>query len=455
MSKKYLFLISAIAAIFAVTAAFVIILNNSGNSGQSSTPEFVMPESTHEPQTDVSTSQQSAAASTTSTTPAIPGTSAENTTSHASSEENSEPEATTSVTSAAQPSTNGSTAGSAATSAAKPQTTSTTATSGTSASTAASIDETPSEPEHIPDNVLITSGDPLHHIRFEFLKDRVEYTGVYSGDEILDLRIYKPSIITTPKSSGDSFSGSIDVSSLEPGFYIIVADLQSGAGMYYVFEMTDNGAAPVPADKLPAASNLAFYNAPLELPAEGVLQHITVTGDRERAAQILSEIQKLSDQICAGITSDYDKARALAQWVSLNMYYDRDAQKNGVTEEEITLDFVLENHRSVCFGWSNLYSALCQAQGIKCYNASGSVVTGSRCFLQTSTSDERSHSWNLIDLDGRLIWVDTVWDSSNTYNKSNYFASSQDMQYFDIDSTLLSHDHRVTRLEYRDYFALS
>lgn len=136
------------------------------------------------------------------------------------------------------------------------------------------------------------------------------------------------------------------------------------------------------------------------------------------------------------------------------MYYDKDASEKGVTEDMLTLEHVLEYHRSVCFGWSNLFSALCQAQGIWCANASGSVVTGSRCFMQTSTADERSHSWNMAVIDGRQIWVDTVWNSSNSYHKRRYVEGVQDMQYFDISTAALSQDHRVTRFEYRNYFAL-
>lgn len=82
------------------------------------------------------------------------------------------------------------------------------------------------------------------------------------------------------------------------------------------------------------------------------------------------------------------------------------------------------------------------------------MVTGSRCFPQTELSDERSHSWNLVVTDGRLIWVDTVWNSSNNYNKGNYFEGNYDMQYFDIDNVLLSNDHRVARLEHRDYYGI-
>lgn len=184
------------------------------------------------------------------------------------------------------------------------------------------------------------------------------------------------------------------------------------------------------------------------------MQHITSSGDPETARQVLSRVRELSDEICVGITGDYDKLRAISQWVSRNMYYDKDASEKGVTEDMLTLEHVLEYHRSVCFGWSNLFSALCQAQGIWCANASGSVVTGSRCFMQTSTADERSHSWNMAVIDGRQIWVDTVWNSSNSYHKRRYVEGAQDMQYFDISTAALSQDHRVTRFEYRNYFAL-
>ena len=78
------------------------------------------------------------------------------------------------------------------------------------------------------------------------------------------------------------------------------------------------------------------------------MQHITSSGNPETARQVLSRVRELSDEICAGITSDYDKLRAISQWVSRNMYYDKDASEKGVTEDMLTLEHVLEYHRSVC-----------------------------------------------------------------------------------------------------------
>ena len=322
-------------------------------------------------------------------------------------------------------------------------------------STPASTEREPAEPE-APQNILITSGDPDHHIRFEFGERQINFSGVYTGTGISDIIILRKRIQSTDLAfTGADFSGSLNVSSLDPGYYIIRVDLADGSVIDYVFEMKSDGSAPLSLEELPVGENLSAAASPLELPSDGVLKHITSSGDPETAKQVLSRVKGISDEICEGLTTDYDKLRAISEWVSRNMYYDKDASENGVTEDILTLEHVLEYHRSVCFGWSNLFSALCQAQGIWCANASGSVVTGSRCFMQTTTADERSHSWNMAVIDGRQIWVDTVWNSTNSYSDRYYAEGLQDMQYFDISIAALSQDHRVTRFEYRDYFALA
>lgn len=455
--KKSIIMIAVTALVIIAGAAVLIFLTGTGGSGQSSVPEFIMPESTQQESSPPVSDTQSAPLPQTSAVPQQTTVQTAETPSAANEEHSSSATAEIpAVTTTAAPEPQET---SASTRPATKATTSATQTTATdvpqefTSETAENAETSEPQPEPVPENVLITSGDPLHYTRLEFTERRVRFSGVYSGEAVTEVIIHKPKITSSDLFCiGDSFRGSLDITSLTPGYYIIVVRLGSGAGMYYVFEKTEDGSRAVPSESLPAAANLAASESPLELPAQGVLQHITTQG-KQRAAEILAEVKSLSDQICAGITNDYDKARALAQWVALNMYYDNDAAKNGVTDEELTLDFVLENHRSVCFGWTNLYSALCQAQGIECYNASGSVVTGSRCFLQTNSSDERAHSWNMVVIDGRKIWVDTVWNSSNNYENESYVTKAPDMQYFDIDNTLLAHDHRVTRFEHRDYFA--
>ena len=467
MKKKTLIFLLA-GAFGCVFAAGVVLLAVNLSGGTDSTvhesvPEFIMPdisahssaESTSAPasgSTAASTAAGSAAQTSGETEPLVIGDITGDGTEEQPVPEPELPETTSASSSAARQTTV--TTQTSQSPATVPADTTAAATSAEPATVTTAHTTAETVPE-LPDNVMLTSNDPLHYIRFEFGKDRVTFEGVYEGAAVDIVRIFSPKVVSSDLvEQNGRFSGSLDISGLEPGYYIIRV-LPGDGLMDYVFEMTADGARPLPADRLPAAENLHAAASPLELPEEGVLQNITTSGDREKAAAILARIMELSDGICAGLTDDYDKARALAVWVSLNMYYDRDASENGVTEDDISLEHVLEYHRSVCFGWTNLYSALCQAQGIECYNASGSCVTGSRCFMQTTTADERSHSWNMVVINGRQIWVDTVWDSGNSYSGELYSNGSQDLQYFDITNTALAQDHRVTRFEHRDYFALS
>ncbi len=131
--------------------------------------------------------------------------------------------------------------------------------SGESVGSAGSAEpDKPYVPEETAENVLLTSNDPEHFIRFEFLPDRIMFSGVYTGDVIYGISVFDTEIICVDLAySGDSFSGSLDTSRLDRGFYVICVWMDSGAGMYYVFNVTEQGAQPVPEDKLPADRNLS------------------------------------------------------------------------------------------------------------------------------------------------------------------------------------------------------
>lgn len=447
MQKKWFFFGGAAVCLIIAASAAVQLVSSAGRQGTGSVPEFILPAAV----------QSSEAPAQTTASPA-----------GKTRPQTAEPVEYAPETSAAEPTEEAGTTAQPQTSAPAESTATSTISapeSMTSAPQETSSPHTETEklpeepaagaPESLTDSVMLTSGDPLHHIRFEFGRDTIKFSGTYTGAKLCDVSLFRGGVTSRDLTlQGDGFTGTMDISGLKSGYHIIIATLDNSERMYYVFEMTEDGSRPVSREDIPAESNLRAAGSPLELPAEGVLSHITPSGDTGDARQILAQVKELSDRICAGLSDDYSRARALAQWVSENMYYDRDASRNGVSEESITLRTALENHRSVCFGWSNLYAALCESQGIQCFVASGSVVTGSRCFPQTVTSDERSHSWNMVRLPDRDVWVDTVWDSSNSYEHGDYITGGTDMQYFDISNDVLANDHRVTRFEHRDYFGL-
>lgn len=183
-------------------------------------------------------------------------------------------------------------------------------------------------------------------------------------------------------------------------------------------------------------------------------QYITLDGKRDKIPQILDEIKKISDDICKGIDSDYEKLRAISRWVSDNIYYDHPAFSNGAPQSCLSLEYMLNNRSSVCGGYSNMTSALCAAQGIRCLNISGMAVNNGKCYLQDAIGG--FHEWNIAEIDGRQIIVDSGWNSGNDFNYDGTFSSDPPCyKYFDISEEVFSLDHKAQKAEYRDYWALA
>ncbi|MCL2816707.1 MAG: transglutaminase-like domain-containing protein [Oscillospiraceae bacterium] len=148
------------------------------------------------------------------------------------------------------------------------------------------------------------------------------------------------------------------------------------------------------------------------------------------------KIITLSDTITAGISSEYDKARAIHDWVSSNIWYDFDSLA-GISsvemlpgEERWYSTVVLRNKRGICSGYANLTAALLRAAGIPAKAMSG--FAGG------------AHGWTVTFVEGRWINIDTTWDSKNYYQNGE-FSSQQasDNKYFDMSDSEFAKDHTV------------
>lgn len=194
----------------------------------------------------------------------------------------------------------------------------------------------------------------------------------------------------------------------------------------------------------------AVENA-IDQPLNQVAEYISTDTSKENIDYILGRITEISNTVCEGLTSDYDKLRAISRWVSANIYYDYAAYDKGVPAETLTLQYMLENSSSVCGGYSNMTSALAAVQGIKVYNVHGSAVTNNRTFAE---EDGVYHEWNYAVLDGRVIWIDSGWNSYCYRNRDgSYSKGNIGFKYFDISPSALAQNHKAKYAEYRDYFA--
>lgn len=304
--------------------------------------------------------------------------------------------------------------------------------------------------EPVEDGVYVLCHDPLYWRKISFDGLRAVVTGKIPPEGIDKANCDRKCDMKLT-TSGDEFTLTMDFSSGEDGFTSFRIYEKSGSRALYRLKFSD-GEVCLSDSADVAGKNHEMIGKALEQPLERVSEYVSIGSDPEKVKKTLGEIKSLSEEICAGISDDYDKLRAIENWVSSNIYYDYPAFDDGVPPETITLEYVLKNKSGVCGGYSNITAALAAAQGIKVYNVHGTSAEGNFCFEERP--GEAVHEWNVAVIDGRVIWLDSDYDSRNYRYDYRDESGVAIRKYFDIDAALLAQTHRGKYAEHRDYFAL-
>jgi len=138
----------------------------------------------------------------------------------------------------------------------------------------------------------------------------------------------------------------------------------------------------------------------------------------------LELFNKECEIIIAGIpkkADDYNKYLYLAVEISKRVQYDYDFAHPGyATAYSIVTGY------AICNGYSELYQYLCAKAGLWCHFVEGQ-------------SQNTSHAWNLIKLDGGTYHVDVTWSSElGEPGDENW------MKYFKLTQEQILLDHVIT-----------
>ena len=197
--------------------------------------------------------------------------------------------------------------------------------------------------------------------------------------------------------------------------------------------------------------NRIMLENPIEYGDKFCSGYLSTTPDLDLHKSILNDLQILSDEICKNAENDYEKVRAITYWVAENIFYNHVAADSEVNADIISLEYVLKTKTATCAGYSNMFSALCNMQGIYCVNLRG----GTHDKMLTAEylmSVPVNHEWNAAMVDGEWIFVDTTWMSGNDYTENGY-EQLDDLkeQYFDISFEEMSFEHRIDIIDYRNF----
>lgn len=115
----------------------------------------------------------------------------------------------------------------------------------------------------------------------------------------------------------------------------------------------------------------------------------------DRAADVLETV--LTDGM-----SDYQKEKAVYQWVVTHVRYDYDHYDNTVTlsPDSSTPYNPLTEGKGICLGFSVTFQLLMDMAGVECVTVVGAAF-----------SSREDHAWNMVRLNGEWYCVDATWDA--------------------------------------------
>jgi transglutaminase-like putative cysteine protease len=123
-------------------------------------------------------------------------------------------------------------------------------------------------------------------------------------------------------------------------------------------------------------------------------------------AEAEASLQSLAAWLTRPASTDLEKCRLLFTWIAAHIAYDDNGFNTG-NYSDVTAEVVLRYRVSVCQGYSNLFSALCNLAGLQ-----NSVVTGYSKGITYRPGDVISgtnHAWNSVKIDGRWRLFDVTW----------------------------------------------
>ena len=157
---------------------------------------------------------------------------------------------------------------------------------------------------------------------------------------------------------------------------------------------------------------LADWNATVEGKLENNVNYLNITysmnyyTNNEQEAETDSLIATLQEQLNLQEKSDYQKIKAIYDYICSNVTYDYKNLNDDSYKLKYTAYAALVNGNAVCQGYANLLYRMLLEVGIDCR-----IITG--------ISNGEAHAWNIVKLDNTYYYLDSTWDAQR--EKYSYF----------------------------------
>lgn len=151
---------------------------------------------------------------------------------------------------------------------------------------------------------------------------------------------------------------------------------------------------------------------------------------------IKAEIDSIIDHYMASWSSEageYDKVKAVYDYVILNTDYNLQAENNQ------NIQSVFLTQQSVCAGYAKAIQYMLQKAGVFCTYVSGTI-----------NSSGEYHAWNLVSINGAYYYVDATWGDptflQNEASEDNKDTISYDYLCFTTSELLRTHTPKLPQI---------
>ncbi len=162
-------------------------------------------------------------------------------------------------------------------------------------------------------------------------------------------------------------------------------------------------------------------------------QHAIITPSSAEAS-----VDGLASYLVAPARNEREKARSIFRWVTENIDYDVSGFFTGSFDATNSKD-VLKSRKSVCDGYSDIFSSLARSAGLEVVRIAG-FGKGYGYLPGENLSAPSNHAWNAVKINGSWYLIDCTWGAGYIDDNKKYVHKFDD-HYFMTPPSEFIYDH--------------
>ncbi len=163
-----------------------------------------------------------------------------------------------------------------------------------------------------------------------------------------------------------------------------------------------------------------------------------------------ASVDSLASYLVAPAKNEREKARSIFRWVTENIDYNVDGFFTGSFAGTSSKD-VLKSRKSVCDGYSDIFSSLASSAGLEVVRIAG-YGKGYGYLPGENLSGPSNHAWNAVKINGSWYLIDCTWGAGYIDDNKKYVRKFDDYYFMTPPSEFIyghfSEDSRWQLLEH-------